>query len=78
MQQRTDIGRTVAQLEKKDLRDKHLMNLLKSENIGNRLDFSVGFQVVELGPTGGSNRERHILGSVEAWYKEVLLTVRPI
>lgn len=77
MQQRTDIGRTVAQL-KKDLRDKHLMNLLKSENIGNRLAFSVGFQVVELGPTGRSNRERHILGSVEAWYKEVLLTVRPI
>lgn len=45
MQQRTDIGRTVAQLEKKDLRDKHLMNLLKSEHVGNRLDFSVCFQV---------------------------------
>lgn len=66
MQQRTDIGRTVAQLEKKDLSDKHLMNLLKSEHVGNRLDFSVCFQVVELGPTGGSNRERHIFGSVGA------------
>ena len=47
MQQRTDIGRTVAQLEEKDLRDERLMNLLKSEHVGNRLDFSVCFQAVE-------------------------------
>lgn len=42
------------------------MDLLKNEHVGKRLDFPVCFQVVELGPTGSSNKERHIFGSVGA------------
>lgn len=35
-----------------------VINLLKDEHVGKSFDFSVHFQVVELGPTGGSNKKK--------------------
>lgn len=54
-------------LEKNNHREKHNErdDLLKGEHAGMRSDFSVCFQVVELGPTGGS-KKRQIIGPVGA------------
>jgi hypothetical protein len=44
---------------------KNMMELLKGKHEGKILDFSVCLQVIELGPTGGSNKERQIFGQLE-------------
>lgn len=44
----------------------NVIDFLKSEHVGKKFNFSVCFQIVELGPTGGSNKKRHIIHPVGA------------
>lgn len=51
----------------------NMTDLLKGKHVGKILDLSVWFHVVGLGPTGGSNKKRQIVGQLE--FKEVALLI---